>query len=98
MHQLILTTEEGDALRTFDGKTVVPLDAESANDREWLVTTPGGTQYGIVDDNDTWTRMRYARGTEQWVETSIDVDTFLSSHRLILAHEPPEGDDHVPAM
>jgi len=30
--------------------------------------------------------MRYARGTEQWVETSVDVDTFLSSHRLILAN------------
>jgi hypothetical protein len=86
MHQLILTTEEGEALRTFEGKRVIPLDAESANYREWLVTIGGTTQFCIIDDHDTWTLLRYARGTEQWVDTSIDVDTFLTSHRLILAN------------
>jgi len=85
MHQAIRTTEEGQALRTFEGTTIVPLDAESANYREWLVTI-GGTQYCVIQDQDEWTLMRYARGTEQWVETSVDVDTFLSSHRLILAN------------
>jgi hypothetical protein len=86
MNQLILTTDEGQALRTFEGKTVVPLDAESANYREWLVTIGGVTQFCIIQDQDEWSLMRYARGTEQWVETRIDVDTFLSSHRLILAN------------
>jgi hypothetical protein len=86
MHQLILTTEEGEALRTFEGKTVIPLDSESANYREWLVTIGGVTQFCLIQDQEEWTLMRYARGTEQWVETNVDVDTFLTSHRLILAN------------
>jgi len=51
MHQAIRTTEEGQALRTFEGTTIVPLDAESANYREWLVTI-GGTQYCVIQDQD----------------------------------------------
>jgi hypothetical protein len=84
MYQLILTTDEGQALRLFEGKRVVPLDAESANYREWLVTI-GAVQFCLTCDHDTWTLLRYARGTEQWVDTRLDVDTFLTSHRLILA-------------
>jgi hypothetical protein len=86
MNQLILTTAEGEALRVFEGKTVVPLDAESANYREWLVTIGGAVQFCIIQDQEAWTLLRYARGTEQWVETSLDVDTFLTNHRLILAN------------
>jgi len=86
MHQLILTTDEGEALMTFEGKRVIRLDSESANYREWLVTIGGTTQFCIIQAQEEWTLMRYARGTEQWVETSIDVDTFLTSHRLILAN------------
>jgi hypothetical protein len=85
MHQLILTTEEGEALRMFEGKTVVPLDAASATSREWRVTIDGVTQFCLIQDQEGWTLLRYARGTEQWVETRIDVDTFLTSHHLILA-------------
>jgi len=86
MHQVILTTDEGAALRMFEGKRVIQLDAESANYREWLVTIGGMTQFCIIQDGDEWTLMRYARGTEQWVETTIPVETFLTSHRLILAN------------
>jgi hypothetical protein len=85
MNQLILTTEEGQALRMFEGKKVVPLDSASANYREWLVTI-GGTQYCVVQDQEEWVLMRYDSDTEQWVETSVDVDTFLASHALLLAY------------
>jgi hypothetical protein len=88
MHQLILTTEEGEALRMFEGKTVVPLDAESANYREWLVTV-NHIEYCITCetcDGDMWALMYYVPDIAQWVDAPGDVDTFLISHRLILAN------------
>jgi hypothetical protein len=87
MDQLILTTDEGQALRMFEGKTVVPLDAESANYREWLVTV-GQTQYCIVCevcDGETWSLLYYVPESDVWCDAPGDVETFLISHRLILA-------------
>lgn len=84
MHQLIAPGNAGQAMRMFEGTTVLPLDAESANYREWLVTI-GGTQYCIIHDQDEWVLMRYDSDPEQWIETTVDVDTFLASYRLILA-------------
>ena len=87
MDALILTRDEGAALSCFEGKRVVPLDHESANYREWLVTI-GDTHYCIVCevcDGETWTVMSYDPRTDLWGDAPDDVDTFLTQHRLILA-------------
>jgi len=89
MNQLILTTEEGKALRMFEGKKVVPLDSASANYREWLVTI-GWTQFCIVDDNDTWVLLRLD-DSGSWQDTEQDVEGFLADFRLILANEHTTG-------
>jgi hypothetical protein len=85
MNAVILTRDEGEQLTSFEGKHVVRLD--SANDlgtyREWLVGV-NHTQYCIIDDEDTWTLL--VQGEDQsWRDAEDDVETFLTTHTLILA-------------
>ena len=84
MDQIILTRDEGEALMISEGKRVVPLDNASGTYREWLVVC-NTVSYCIVDKDDTWTLMRDAPGTTQWVDATETVDAFLVRHRLILA-------------
>ena len=86
MQYLILTRDEGAALRTFEGKTVIPLDAASANYREWLVTI-GPERYCIIEDDGAWTLMHFRDDRRQsWEDCLQTVDWFLQTHRLILAN------------
>jgi hypothetical protein len=98
MHQTILTRDEGEQFSSFEGKRVVPLDSESSNYREWAVTV-GGTQYCIVaesfrtqGDDPTaahptfWALLYYVPDIDFWCDVpDMDVDMFLSTHKLILA-------------
>jgi hypothetical protein len=85
MHQRILSRYEGTMLTHFDGKTVIPLDAESANYREWLVTC-GNERYCIVDECGTWTLMHWREDRRQaWADCLQTVESFLQQHALILA-------------
>jgi hypothetical protein len=86
MNQPMLTEYEGDNLRMFEGKRVVPRDSgtQDGHYREWLVTALG-THYCIVNEGDTWTLMYYVPDVGAWCDAPDDVDVFLSTHKLILA-------------
>lgn len=85
MNQLILTAEEGAQLYSFEGKHVVPVYAESANYREWDVSV-NHTRYGIIQEGDVWTLMYFVPDINGWIDApDQDVDTFLTTNKLILA-------------
>ena len=86
MPHLILTRDEGEALRTFEGKTVIPLDTASATSREWLVTL-GTDRYCLIEEGGAWTLMHFRDDRRQsWEDCLQTVDWFLQTHRLILAN------------
>jgi hypothetical protein len=84
MHQPMLPRDDDTQHMTFEGKSVVLLHSESGTYREWEVTI-ARERYCIVDEDGTWTLLRYDPVTRQWLERSQSVDTFLILYRLILA-------------
>jgi hypothetical protein len=86
MNQPMLTEYEGDHLRMFEGKRVVPRDSgtEDGHYREWLVAV-NHTQYCIICEGDTWTLMYFVPDINAWCDAPDDVDVFLATHKLILA-------------
>lgn len=84
MNALILTRDEGEQLSSCEGKHVVCLDNESGTYREWLVRV-AHTTYCVIDEDGGWTLLRQDPDSRDWLETEADVETFLATHRLILA-------------
>lgn len=85
MHASILPRDDDTQHMTFEGKRVVLLTRESGTYREWDVTV-AGVQHSIIDEDGTWTLMVYVPTCLEWVDVpGMNVDTFLSIHKLILA-------------
>ena len=62
----------------------VPLYSESANYKEWEVTTEAG-MYTIIHDNDGWCLLRQKEDKE-WAEQGEEeaIELFLALHGLVL--------------
>jgi len=84
MPQTILPRDDVNQPLTFEGQTVVLLDNESGNYREWLVVI-ARIRYTIVNEGDTWTLMYFVPDINAWCDARGDVDAFLTTHKLILA-------------
>lgn len=84
MTQTMLPRNDANQLMMFEGKTVILLDSESGTYREWLIGV-NHTQYCIVQDGDTWTLLYDVPDVGGWCEAPDDVETFLTTHRLILS-------------
>ena len=83
MHHPMLPRDDDTQFMTFEGKTVILLTSKSGTYREWDVRIDR-KEYCIVDEDGTWTLL-VCGPDKSWQDTDQDVDTFLTTHKLILA-------------